>query len=202
VEIEKLGKINKALEDTEAKFGKAMVDAGTDKGQGDDGKLPGSRYKRDLTLVRISRADGEGCTAVKSGWEKFNKSADATAKSAGERIDDTNADATIAALDAINKRSTLVEDLKSCDKSASRQGVIVSIVYIRVYVFWCIYWRRVVIVVRIQILVIQFQLPNPIASTTALPATVATNAPASTAAPSGRNKHFREKWLSALKGKM
>ena len=72
----------------------------------------------------------------------------------------------------------------------------------RVYVFWCIYWRRVVIVVRIQILVIQFQVPNPIASTTALPATVATNAPASTAAPSGRNKHFREKWLSALKGKM
>ena len=39
------------------------------------------------------------------GWEKFNKSADATAKNAGERIDDTSANATISALDAIIGRS-------------------------------------------------------------------------------------------------
>merc|ERR1711860_369114 len=102
----------------------------------------------------------------------------------GETVDSKKADTVVSNLGAISNRETLSADLASCS-NGRQEGVVPEIVRIRVYVFWCIWWRGMIIEVRITIIVVIYQLPNPIASTTALPAssttTTSTTAAATTA---------------------
>jgi len=169
-ELDTANRVRNALLDTEAKFGSALKDAKLDTGPGDDGQLPAAQNSS-----RSGRqAESNGCTAVKDGWLKFNQSADAAVQSADqETVDSKKADTVVSNLGAISNRETLSADLASCS-NGRQEGVVPEIVRIRVYVFWCIWWRGMIIEVRITIIVVIYQLPNPIASTTALPASSTT----------------------------
>jgi len=141
-------------------------------------KLPSHKLNRDV-LSRKRRQDGEGCLDVRSAWEKFNATATAAGMSSGQQLNESDVDSTISALNAIVDRKNLTGDLMSCDAEIAEKSdingdrlarhvttVTLSIVYIRVYYFWCISWQQVVIVARIQILITTASLPVPACITT------------------------------------
>merc|ERR1711936_581197 len=149
----------------------ALKATGLDKGPGDDGKAPSTRF---LASIREKRqSDGAGCTSLGEAWDKFNTSATKTAMSAAGDLDEASATETTGILNDISGRSTLEDDLKSC--ATERQGVTVTIVKIRITLFWCIWWQNTVIEVKITIITVTFNVTPEVEETT--PTTVVTRDP-------------------------
>jgi len=145
----------------------ALKATGLDKGPGDDGKVPSNRF---LASIRAKRqTDGAGCTSLGEAWDKFNTSATKTAMSAAGDLDEASANETTGILNDISGRSTLEDDLKSC--ATERQGVTVSvtIVKIRITLFWCLWWQVTVIEVKITIITVTFGVTTPSVATTPTP---------------------------------
>merc|ERR1719209_2860966 len=151
----------------------ALKATGLDKGPGDDGKAPSTRF---LASIREKRSDGAGCTSLGEAWDKFNTSATKTAMSAAGDLDEKSATETTGILNDISGRSTLEDDLKSC-ATETRQGVTVSvtIVRIRITLFWCLWWQVTVVEVKITIITVTFGVTTPSVATT--PTTVVTRDP-------------------------
>merc|ERR1712212_826238 len=152
----------------------ALKATGLDKGPGADGQVPSTRF---LTSIREERqSDGAGCTSLGEAWDKFNTSATKTAMSAAGDLDEASATETTGILNDISGRSTLEDDLKSC-ATETRQGVTVSvtIVRIRITLFWCLWWQVTVIEVKITIITVTFGVTTPSVATT--PTTVVTRDP-------------------------
>merc|ERR1712037_784786 len=148
----------------------ALKASGLDKGPGDDGKAP-SRYFASLRAKRTT--DGAGCTSLGEAWDKFNTSATKTAMSAAGDLDEDSATETTGILNDISGRSTLEDDLKSC--ATERQGVTVTIVKIRITLFWCLWWQNTDIEVKITIITVTFNVTPEVEETT--PTTVVTRDP-------------------------
>jgi len=157
----------------------ALKASGLDKGPGDDGKVPSARLLASLRTKRTT--DGAGCTSLGEAWDKFNTSATKTAMSAAGDLDEDSATETTGILNDISGRSTLEDDLKSC-ATETRQGVTVSvtIVKIRITLFWCLWWQVTVIEVKITIITVTFGVTTPSVATT--PTAVVTRD------PNGRHK--------------
>jgi len=152
----------------------ALKATGLDKGPGADGQVPSTRF---LTSIRDKRqSDGKGCTSLGEAWDKFNTSATKTAMSAAGDLDEASATETTGILNDISGRSTLEDDLKSC-ATETRQGVTVSvtIVRIRITLFWCLWWQVTVVEVKITIITVTFGVTTPSVATT--PTTVVTRDP-------------------------
>merc|ERR1712001_546788 len=98
-----------------------------------------------------------------------------TAMSASGDLDEASANETTGILNDINGRSSLEDDLTSC--ATDRQGVTVSvtIVKIRITLFWCLWWQVTVIEVKITIITVTFGVTTPSVATT--PTTVVTRDP-------------------------
>jgi len=158
----------------------ALKASGLDKGPGDDGKVPSARLLASLRAKRTT--DGAGCTSLGEAWDKFNTSATKTAMSAAGDLDEDSATETTGILNDISGRSTLEDDLKSC-ATETRQGVTVSvtIVKIRITLFWCLWWQVTVIEVKITIITVTFGVTTPSVATTTPTAVV-------TRDPNGRHK--------------
>lgn len=152
----------------------ALKATGLDTGPGADGVAPSKRF---LASIREKRqTDGAGCTSLGEAWDKFNTSATKTAMSAAGDLDEASANETTGILNDISGRSSLEDDLKSC-ATGERQGVTVSvtIVRIRITLFWCLWWQTTVIEVKITIITVTFGVTTPSVGTT--PATVVTRDP-------------------------
>merc|ERR1711934_176405 len=148
----------------------ALKATGLDKGPGADGQVPA----RFMTSIRSKRdTDGAGCTSLGDAWGKFNTSATKTAMSASGDLDEASANETTGILNDINGRSTLEDDLRSC--ATERQGVTVTIVKIRITLFWCLWWQNTVIEVKITIITVTFNVTPEVEETT--PTTVVTRDP-------------------------
>ena len=137
--------------------------------------------------------DGDGCKALDTQWTSFNTTATKTAESKDSDLDEDSATETTTTLNAINDKTTLVADLQSCKKETrtledGRQITIsLTIVKIRVAIFWCLFWQVQVIEVKITILTLTFGAGGSDSATTAAVGTGAPTSPAlTTAAPSGR----------------
>jgi hypothetical protein len=102
--------------------------------------------------------------------------------SAAGDLDEDSATETTGILNDISGRSTLEDDLKSC-ATETRQGVTVSvtIVKIRITLFWCLWWQVTVIEVKITIITVTFGVTTPSVATTTPTAVV-------TRDPNGRHK--------------
>merc|ERR1712110_1353813 len=151
----------------------ALKATGLDKGPGADGQVPA----RFMTSIRSKRdTDGAGCTSLGDAWGKFNTSATKTAMSASGDLDEASANETTGILNDINGRSSLEDDLTSC--ATDRQGVTVSvtIVKIRITLFWCLWWQTTIIEVKITIITVTFGVTTPSVGTTT-PTTVVSRDP-------------------------
>merc|ERR1712088_1141965 len=152
----------------------ALKATGLDKGPGADGQVPA----RFMTSIRSKRdTDGAGCTSLGDAWGKFNTSATKTAMSASGDLDEASANETTGILNDINGRSSLEDDLTSC--ATDRQGVTVSvtIVKIRVTLFWCLWWQTTIIEVKITIITVTFGVTTPSVGTTTPTTVVSTRDP-------------------------
>jgi len=163
---------------------------GLDSGTGSDGVLPSRRANNRVN--RQAATDSDGCNKVLENWKSFNKTGDAGVPGTDGDIDEDNISATVKTLDTINNSPTLEDDLKGCQKETSRQGtVVLVIVQIRFYVFWCGWFQVTVVEIKITIITITFG----ITTTTPAPSTTPV---VSTVPPSGRNlKKFFQKNLIA-----
>merc|ERR1712212_1375237 len=152
----------------------ALKATGLDQGPGADGQAPSSRFMASIRAKR--QTDGAGCTSLGDAWSNFNTSATKTATSAAGDLDEAAANETTGILNDINGRSTLEDDLKSC-ATETRQGVTVSvtIVRIRITLFWCLWWQVTVVEVKITIITVTFGVTTPSVATT--PTTVVTRDP-------------------------
>merc|ERR1711936_1280278 len=131
---------------------------------------------RFMASIRTKRqSDGAGCTSLGDAWSSFNTSASKAASSANGDLDEAAANETTGILNDINGRSSLEDDLRSC--ATERQGVTVSvtIVKIRITLFWCLWWQVTVIEVKITIITVTFGVTTPSVETT--PGTVVTRDP-------------------------
>jgi len=164
-------KIKAALEGTEKCHGQAMSSLGLTSGPGDDGQVPNNSSRVLLTkqnqgiLTRQARQAAEqGCKELEKLWEKFNQSADATARKFSDKLNTSGAADTTAILAEICARN-LTADLASCAKE-TRQitgTVTIVIVRIRIYIFWCRQWL-LLIEIKITIITATFGLsssPSP-----------------------------------------
>lgn len=156
----------------------ALKATGLDKGPGADGQVPSSRFMASIRMKRQS--DGAGCTSLGDAWSSFNTSASKAASSANGDLDEAAANETTGILNDINGRSSLEDDLRSC--ATERQGVTVSItiVKIRITIFWCLWWQVTVVEVKITIITVTFGVTTPAPpgiGTTAGPAPVVTRDP-------------------------
>jgi len=156
----------------------ALKATGLDKGPGADGQVPSSRFMASIRTKRQS--DGAGCTSLGDAWSSFNTSASKTASSANGDLDEAAANETTGILNDINGRSSLEDDLRSC--ATERQGVTVSItiVKIRITIFWCLWWQVTVVEVKITIITVTFGVTTPAPpgiGTTAAPAPIVTRDP-------------------------
>merc|ERR1712066_33242 len=152
----------------------ALKATGLDKGPGADGQVPA----RFMTSIRSKRdTDGAGCTSLGDAWGKFNTSATKTAMSASGDLDEASANETTGILNDINGRSSLEDDLTSC--ATDRQGVTVSvtIVKIRITLFWCLWWQTTIIEVKITIITVTFGVTTPSVGTTTPTTVVSTRDP-------------------------
>merc|ERR1712110_1012049 len=167
-------------------FADAMKKLGLDSGTGSDGVLPSRRANNRVN--RQAATDSAGCTAVLDNWKKFNSSGNAGVPGTDGPIDEDKIGETVKTLDTINNSPTLEDDLKGCQKETSRQTVVLVIVQIRFYVFWCGWFQVNIVEIKITIITITFG----ITSTTTAPPVV------STVPPAGRNlKHLFQKNLIA-----
>jgi len=167
-------------------FADAMKKLGLDSGTGSDGVLPSRRANNRVN--RQAATDSKGCTAVLDNWKKFNSSGNAGVPGTDGPIDEGKIGETVKTLDTINNSPTLEDDLKGCQKETSRQTVVLVIVQIRFYVFWCGWFQVNIVEIKITIITITFG----ITSTTTAPPVV------STVPPAGRNlKHLFQKNLIA-----
>ncbi|XP_023342540.1 putative GPI-anchored protein pfl2 [Eurytemora carolleeae] len=155
-ELSALTRLNETLANSEKALDSAMEAAGVASGPGSDGTLPAGRID-----VPRQAGDGPGCVEVYNGLVSFNKTA--SSADPNKPFNTGSSLKSAETLNAVTSRSTLVEDLTSC--SSSRQTTI-YIIFIRFYIFWSRWWRRFVVIVRIQIIKITIN-----AATTALPAT-------------------------------
>merc|ERR1711971_1456882 len=160
----------------------AMASAGVSSGPGADGTVPSSRT---LTGGSRNSTDGAGCVDLAQQWAQFNTSANQAAGSANGDLDTGAANATTTILNAINSRTTLVADLQSCangsriQSSGGRQiEIVITIIQIRIYIFWCGWWRDTIITVKITIITSTFSIET---SATTSAATTASSAPTSSA---------------------
>jgi len=161
-------KIKTALEGTEKCHGQAMSSLGLTAGPGDDGQVPSNSSRVMLTkknqaiLTRQTRQAAEqGCKELEKLWERFNKSADATAKKFSDKLNTSAAEDTNAILTEICARN-LTADLSSCAKE-TRQitgTVTIQIVRIRIYIFWCRQWL-LLIELKITIITATFGISSP-----------------------------------------
>jgi len=166
-------KIKAALEGTEKCHGQAMSSLGLTSGPGDDGQVPNNSSRVLLTkqsqaiLTRQARQAAEqGCKELEKLWERFNQSADATAKKFSDKLNTTAAEETNTILGEICARN-LTADLSSCAKE-TRQitgTVTILIVRIRIYIFWCQQWL-LLIELKITIITATFGLSSPSSSPT------------------------------------
>eukprot|EP00091_Calanus_sinicus_P014991 TRINITY_DN3282_c0_g1_i3.p1 TRINITY_DN3282_c0_g1~~TRINITY_DN3282_c0_g1_i3.p1 ORF type:complete len:326 (+),score=68.49 TRINITY_DN3282_c0_g1_i3:522-1499(+) len=169
-------------------FADALKKLGLDSGTGRDGNLPTSR----LTQLRNARfsdgrdtrsddrqTDGDGCKKVEAEWKVFNTSGDKAVPGVDKEPDATETDKTIASLNKLNNGATIEADLKSCAKENSTRQVtvILTIVRIRFYVFWCGWFQVFVVEVQIIILEVTFGASSPTPSPVPAPTPVATSAP-------------------------
>lgn len=185
-QLKVLNPLKKALERKE--FANALKTAGLDTGTGSDGTTG-----RFAPTRRTREEDGDGCKALDTQWASFNTSATKAAESKDSDLDEDAASETTTTLNAINDKTTLVADLQSCKKETRtlEDGrtitISLTIVKIRVAVFWCLFWQVKVIEVKITILTLTFGAGGSNSGTTAAVGTVAPTSPAiTTAAPSGR----------------
>merc|ERR1712192_3196 len=98
---------------------------------------------------------------------------------------------TTSILNAINSRTTLVADLQSCangsriQSSGGRQiETVITIIQIRIYIFWCGWWRDTIITVKITIITSTFSIETSAttsAATTSAGATTESSTPTSSA---------------------
>merc|ERR1712025_1299797 len=93
--------------------------------------------------------------------------------SAAGDLDEASANETTGILNDISGRSSLEDDLKSC--ATGERQVSVTIVRIRITLFWCLWWQVTVIEVKITIITVTFGVTTPSVATT--PTTVNTRAP-------------------------
>merc|ERR1712181_154373 len=133
----------------------AMASAGVSSGPGADGTIPSSRT---LTGGLRNSTDGAGCLELAQQWAQFNTSANQAAGSAnGSRI----------------------------QSSGGRQiETVITIIQIRIYIFWCGWWRDTIITVKITIITSTFSIETSAttsAATTSASATTASSAPTSSA---------------------
>merc|ERR1712227_930114 len=152
-------------------FENALKKLGLDSGPGSDGVLPAKRWR----TVRQAEEAPE-CTKILEDWRNFNASADQAVQGVDGDVDEEKTTETINTLDKLNNNPNLEADLAKCSKDSSRQAI-VSITYIRFYVFWCVNFNLVIVEVKIDIITISFGLTTPPPQTT--PALT-------TQAPSGR----------------
>merc|ERR1711915_879481 len=112
--------------------------------------------------------DSDGCNNVLANWKKFNASGDAGVPGTDGPINETSIDDTVNTLNTLNQSPTLEDDLNGCQKETSRQTtVVLVIVQIRFYVFWCGWFQVTVVEIKITIITITFG----ITTTTAAPPT-------------------------------
>merc|ERR1712181_118336 len=164
----------------------AMASAGVSSGPGADGTIPSSRT---LTGGLRNSTDGAGCLELAQQWAQFNTSANQAAGSANGDLDTGAANATTSILNAINSRTTLVADLQSCangsriQSSGGRQiETVITIIQIRIYIFWCGWWRDTIITVKITIITSTFSIETSATTSAATTsATTASSAPSSSA---------------------
>lgn len=150
-ELALLDSLENSFNKTEAALGAALKAAGLDSGAGSNGTLSADSL---AGIANISTAGlPNGCKAILQGFIDFNRSAEASGSDPNKPLNQVNAANAAAALDTINSRTTLIEDVKSCPAAPARQFLSFAIVYIRFYIFWCIRWRIVVIVIRIKLIV-------------------------------------------------
>merc|ERR1719290_938208 len=169
----------------------AMASAGVASGPGADGTIPSTRI-----FARGSRnsTDGAGCVELAQLWGQFNTSANQAAGSANGDLDTGAANATTTILNSINSRTTLVADLQSCSNGTTRISssgggrqieTVITIIQIRIYIFWMGWWRETVISVKITIITSTFSIETTSSTTTTGTATTtAGTTHASSAAPS------------------
>merc|ERR1711936_3356 len=151
----------------------ALKATGLDKGPGADGQVPA----RFMTSIRSKRdTDGAGCTSLGDAWGKFNTTATETAMSASGDLDEASANETTGILNDINGRSSLEDDLTSCATDRQVVTVSVTIVKIRITLFWCLWWQTTIIEVKITIITVTFGVTTPSVGTTT-PTTVVTRDP-------------------------
>merc|ERR1719430_2556947 len=162
----------------------AMTSAGVASGPGADGTIPSSR-----AFTRGSRTDGAGCLELAQQWAQFNTSANQAAGSANGDLDTGAANATTTILNSINSRTTLVADLQSCSNGTTRISssgggrqieTVITIIQIRIYIFWMGWWRETVISVKITIITSTFSIETTTASSTTASAATTNVSSAST----------------------
>lgn len=154
----------------------ALKAAGLNTGSGSDGKVPTTSGK--VHFARVGRAaDGEGCKAIEKGFENFNKTASKAVGSGPDgKVDDKETTNTIDILNGINNRTDLVGDLKGCAKEGRQiSGTVTVIIRIRIYFFWCVWFRVTIVEVKITVLTASF--PSVTTPTPSVTSAVTTKAP-------------------------
>merc|ERR1711973_424687 len=169
-QLKALTPLSNALKQTG--FADALKKLGLDTGTGSDGKLPSTSGK--IRVIRQS--ESKECTQVLDNWKSFNASGDQGVPSVEGDVNETAIDDTVKTLDTLNNSPTLESDLNSCQKE-TRQGVVIAIIQIRFYVFWCGWFQVTIVEIKITIIVVTFGLPAPSPAPT----------PAVTTAGPGRN---------------
>merc|ERR1712227_1034882 len=169
-QLKALTHLSNALKQTG--FADALKKLGLDTGTGSDGKLPSTSGK--IRVIRQS--ESKECTKVLDNWKSFNASGDQGVPSVEGDVNETAIDDTVKTLDTLNNSPTLESDLDSCQKE-TRQGVVIAIIQIRFYVFWCGWFQVTIVEIKITIIVVTFGLPAPSPAPT----------PAVTTAGPGRN---------------
>merc|ERR1711936_303209 len=130
---------------------------------------------RFMASIRTKRqSDGAGCTCLGDAWSSFNTSASKAASSANGDLDEAAANEATGILNDINGRSSLEDDLRSC------VTVSITIVKIRITIFWCLWWQVTVVEVKTTIITVTFGVTTPAPpgiGTTAGPAPIVTRDP-------------------------
>merc|ERR1719250_384097 len=130
-------------------------------------------------MVGSRQEEGQGCQDVEAEWRNFNSSADKAVPGLEGELNTTETGKAISSLNNLNNRATLTDDLKSCAQEDSRQVVVVLIIVrIRFYVFWCGWFRMTIVEVRITIIILELGLMGPTTISTELPLTAETTDPA------------------------
>ncbi|XP_023324185.1 uncharacterized protein LOC111698160 [Eurytemora carolleeae] len=158
-----LDSLENAFNKTEVALDAALKATGLNTGAGSNGTLPADAL---AGLANISTEGGlrDGCKAILQGFINFNRSAEASGSDPNKPLNQVNAAKAAEALNTIISRTTLLEDIRSCPPETipgTYPRIVATsyvIVYIRFYIFWCINWRRVVVIIRIQVLINNFNV--------------------------------------------